>query len=68
MAIVNNVFMILVLEAINKLFLAYFYPRVAVMDDVHGWDKMNFTDAQEFYNDFNDLFTRLTISAKFHDN
>jgi hypothetical protein len=35
-------------------FLAYFYPRVAVFDDYNGWDRMNFTDAQEFYSDFND--------------
>jgi Peptidase family M1 domain len=35
-------------------FLAYFYPRVAVFDDYNGWDRMNFTDIQEFYSDFND--------------
>ena len=40
-------------------FLAYFYPRVAVFDDIHGWDRMDFTDAQEFYNDFNDYTLRV---------
>jgi hypothetical protein len=35
-------------------FLAYFYPRVAVFDDYNGWDRMTFTDVQEFYSDFND--------------
>jgi len=35
-------------------FVAYFYPRVAVYDDYNGWDTMDFTDAQEFYSDFND--------------
>ncbi|MEP7326590.1 MAG: M1 family metallopeptidase [Gemmatimonadota bacterium] len=35
-------------------FLAYFYPRVAVYDDYDGWDRMDFTDQQEFYSDFND--------------
>jgi hypothetical protein len=35
-------------------FLAYFYPRVAVYDDYNGWDRMDFTDQQEFYSDFND--------------
>ncbi len=34
-------------------FLAYFYPRVAVYDDTHGWDMMEHT-GHEFYNDFND--------------
>ncbi|HXB46082.1 MAG TPA: hypothetical protein VNV85_18590, partial [Puia sp.] len=38
----------------TTFFLAYFYPRVAVFDDCDGWDRMDFTDGQEFYNDFND--------------
>jgi len=42
-------------------FLAYFYPRVAVYDDYYGWDRLDFTDQQEFYNDFNDY--TLTVTA-----
>jgi hypothetical protein len=42
-------------------FLAYFYPRVAVYDDYYGWDRMQFTDGQEFYNDFNDY--TLTVNT-----
>lgn len=42
-------------------FLAYFYPRVAVYDDYNGWDRLDFTDQQEFYNDFNDY--TLTVTA-----
>lgn len=42
-------------------FLAYFYPRVAVFDDVSGWDRMNFMDSHEFYSDFNDY--TVTINA-----
>jgi hypothetical protein len=45
----------------STYFLAYFYPRVAVFDDCDGWDRMNFTSAQEFYNDFNDY--TLTVNA-----
>ncbi|HMG82094.1 MAG TPA: M1 family metallopeptidase [Ferruginibacter sp.] len=45
----------------TSYFLAYFYPRVAVYDDCHGWDRMDFTDEQEFYNDFNDY--TLTVKA-----
>ncbi len=45
----------------STYFLAYFYPRVAVFDDYKGWDRMTFTDAQEFYNDFNDY--SLTVHA-----
>ncbi len=49
----------------TSFFLAYFYPRVAVLDDVHGWDRMDFTDAQEFYNDFNDYNVALTVPKNF---
>ena len=42
-------------------FLAYFYPRIAVYDDYNGWDRLDFTDQQEFYNDFNDY--TLTVTA-----
>ena len=45
----------------TSYYLAYFYPRVAVFDDCNGWDRMEFTDAQEFYNDFNDY--TLTVNA-----
>ncbi|MGC4099725.1 M1 family metallopeptidase [Ferruginibacter sp.] len=49
----------------TSFFLGYFYPRVAVMDDVNGWDRMNFTDAQEFYNDFNDYTVSVTVPKNF---
>ena len=45
-------------------FLAYFYPRVAVYDDYNGWDTMNFTDAQEFYSDFNDYDVTVTRAGE----
>ena len=46
-------------------FLAYFYPRVAVMDDYYGWDQMPFTEAQEFYSDFNDYTLNVNVPANF---
>ncbi len=46
-------------------YLAYFYPRVAVYDDYNGWDTMNFTDAQEFYSDFNDYDVSLTVPENY---
>jgi len=48
----------------SSFFLAYFYPRVAVYDDYYGWDRLDFTDQQEFYNDFNDY----TLHVKVPDN
>jgi hypothetical protein len=46
-------------------FLAYFYPRVAVYDDYNGWDTMEFTDAQEFYSDFNDYDVTVKVPSNF---
>jgi hypothetical protein len=46
-------------------YLAYFYPRVAVYDDYNGWDTMDFTDAQEFYSDFNDYDVTLNVPANY---
>lgn len=49
----------------TSFFLAYFYPRVSVYDDIHGWDRMIFTDAQEFYNDFNNYELSITVPKNF---
>jgi hypothetical protein len=46
-------------------FLAYSYPRVAVYDDYRGWDRMDFTDVQEFYNDFNDYILQVKVPKNF---
>lgn len=46
-------------------YLAYFYPRVAVYDDYNGWDTMNFTDAQEFYSDFNDYDVTVRVPPNY---
>ena len=45
----------------NAWFIAYWYPQLAVYDDLHGWDTLNYTGQAEFYNDFNDFDVRLTL-------
>jgi len=49
----------------TSYYLAYFYPRVSVYDDYNGWDRVAFTDAQEFYNDFNDYTLNVTVPKNF---
>lgn len=49
----------------TTFYLAYFYPRVAVYDDYNGWDRMDFTDLQEFYNDFNDYILHVRVPKNF---
>ena len=46
-------------------FLAYFYPRIAVYDDVNGWDDMNFMDTHEFYSDFNDYSVTVRVPKNY---
>lgn len=46
-------------------FLAYFYPRVSVLDDYNGWDRMDFMDSHEFYSDFNDYTVTLNVPKNY---
>ncbi|MEO8771223.1 MAG: M1 family metallopeptidase [Ferruginibacter sp.] len=36
-------------------FIAYFFPRIAVYDDIDGWNLNPYLGTQEFYNDFCDF-------------
>lgn len=36
----------------NSFFIAYWYPRVSVYDDINGWDKIPHNNNAEFYNGF----------------
>jgi hypothetical protein len=36
----------------NAFFIAYFFPRIAVYDDIDGWNNNPYIGTQEFYNDF----------------
>ena len=49
----------------TTFFMAYFYPRIAVYDDYYGWDILDFTDQQEFYNDFNDYTLNVTVPKNY---
>jgi Peptidase family M1 domain len=49
----------------SSFFLAYFYPRIAVYDDLDGWDTALFTEGHEFYNDFNDYTFDVTVPKNF---
>ncbi|WP_316796250.1 M1 family metallopeptidase [Pedobacter agri] len=42
-------------------FVAYFFPRIAVYDDVDGWNKFPYTGAEEFYNDFDQFNAEITV-------
>lgn len=49
----------------NAAFIAYFFPRVAVYDDIDGWNTFPYTGTQEFYNDFCHFNARVTVPSSF---
>ena len=49
----------------TSFFVGYWYPQVAVYDDIDGWDRFNFTGMQEFYNDPGDFHVRITVPGGF---
>ncbi len=49
----------------GDFFISYWYPQVAVYDDVDGWDVLDYTGGVEFYNDFSDFDFQLTVPDNF---
>jgi hypothetical protein len=45
--------------------IAQWYPRLAVYDDVRGWNTMPYIGAGEFYLEYGDFDVRLTVPAGF---
>ncbi len=43
------------------VFIGYFYPRVAVYDDIDGWDRKSYNILHEFYCDFNQYKVNITV-------
>jgi hypothetical protein len=49
----------------TTFYIAYWYPQIAVYDDVHGWDDIEYKGTLEFYNDFSDFDVELTVPNTF---
>ena len=47
----------------DAVFIAYWYPQVAVYDDIYGWDMTDYAGIVEFYNDFNNYDVSITMPA-----
>ena len=46
-------------------FIAYFFPRIAVYDDVDGWNMEPYLGPQEFYNDFGNFNVSVSVPANY---
>jgi len=49
----------------TSYFIAYFFPRIAVYDDVDGWDTWSYNGVQEFYNDFGNFDVSVSVPKGF---
>jgi hypothetical protein len=49
----------------NAHFIAYFFPRVAVYDDIDGWNTYPYIGSQEFYNDFCSFKVSVSVPENF---
>lgn len=45
----------------STFFVPYFYPEIAVYDDLHGWADAPYNGLQEFYHDFSNYDVRITV-------
>lgn len=49
----------------GSYFIAYFFPRIAVYDDIDGWNKYPYLGTEEFYNDFCHFNAEITVPANY---
>lgn len=49
----------------TTFFVAYWFPHIAVYDDIQGWNRYNHTGQSEFYNDFSNFDVEITVPNTF---
>lgn len=49
----------------GAFFLAYFFPRIAVYDDIDGWNTYPYTGQVEFYNDYGHFNVEITVPGNY---
>ncbi|MEL6133673.1 MAG: M1 family metallopeptidase, partial [Bacteroidota bacterium] len=49
----------------QAFFIAYWYPQIAVYDDLYGWDEIQYTGLVEHYLDLNNYQLEITAPADF---
>ncbi|HEY2582136.1 MAG TPA: M1 family metallopeptidase [Mucilaginibacter sp.] len=49
----------------GAFFVAYFFPRIAVYDDIDGWNLYHYLGVQEFYNDFCHFNAEITVPGNY---
>jgi len=47
-------------------FIAYWYPKIAVYDDIYGWNRHIYNGEQEFYNEYGNFDVNITVPSGFY--
>jgi len=47
----------------DRFFVAYWYPQIAVYDDIDGWDRVEYYGTVEYYNDLNNFDVNLKVPS-----
>ncbi|PID56491.1 MAG: hypothetical protein CR986_10140 [Ignavibacteriae bacterium] len=45
----------------GDMYVAYWYPEIAVFDDIDGWDMIDYQGSVEFYNDFSNFDIKINV-------
>jgi hypothetical protein len=49
----------------STFFVGYWYPKVAVYDDIRGWDMISYNAEHEFYFDYSDMNVEIKVPKGF---
>ncbi|MCO6492110.1 MAG: M1 family metallopeptidase [Phaeodactylibacter sp.] len=49
----------------TSFFMAYWYPQIAVYDDLFGWDELAYDFSTEFYNNLGNYDVKITVPKNF---
>ncbi|MFZ0454308.1 MAG: M1 family metallopeptidase [Ignavibacteriaceae bacterium] len=49
----------------TSYYVGYWYPQVSVYDDIDGWDMIQYTGRQEFYNNFGNFDIEITVPKNY---
>lgn len=49
----------------GSFFIAYFFPRIAVYDDIDGWNEYAYMGKEEFYNDYGNFKVSIRVPGDF---
>lgn len=49
----------------TSMFIGYWYPEIAVFDDIDGWDRIVYDAATEFYHDYSDYSVEIEAPDNF---